>query len=235
MSLNPTVLTQRVRRMVGNPKASLPEELSDLSIEDELRGGLAQLDIFAPNWALYNFNTVGDGATPEYLVAPNVDRVLECYWIPNEDLGTLFGPGFEVLLYSEYPVYDLETGYYKQILAELAQRRYQAQFDWDFNPGNRMIRLIPNPTAVYPVYYLAAKPWDYDTIPAGRENILVRWTVAQCLKILGRTRAKMSGVQRAGGLIDYGAVDGLTRDGQYEEDKVRADLEAESARWLALF
>ena len=231
MSLTKANLKERVRRSVGNPKSSQPEELSDTSIDDELEAALRALDKYVPDWRLYSLTTQDDQQT--YAVTAGVTQVLQVYWFGTSVISEIFGEEFDVLF--GIPLYDVETGFYKQCVDYLEKEQARARFDWDFNPGEGKIYLIPEPEeSNKSVYYIGAKPWTWSTVPVGREDVIVRYASSQCLKILGRTRSRLSGVQRAGGLIDYGAVDAFVRDGREEEAAVLAELQAESQRWMAL-
>jgi len=231
MSLDKTTLRDRVRKIVGNPKKSQPEELSDASIEDELDASLRLLDKYVPDWRLYYITTQDD--VQSYTPESGVTQILQVYWFGTSTVSDVFGEEFDVLF--GIPLYDVETGYYDWCVDWLEKQQALRRYDWEYNPGENKLYLIPEPEADdKKVYYIGAKPWTWDSIPSGRQDVIVRYAVSQCLKILGRTRAKLSGVQRAGGLIDYGAVDGLTKDGRLEEEAVVRDLEAESQRWMIL-
>jgi len=232
MSLTKATLRDRVRLIVGNPKKEKPDELLDTSIEDELDSALRQLDNYVPDWRLYYICTEDD--TQIYNVESGVTKVLDVYWFGTSTISELFGEEFDVLF--GIPLYDIETGYYKWCLDWLTKQRSRERFDWEFNTGSGKLYLIPEPEVdAKAVYYLGSKPWTWDSIPAGREDIVVRWATAQCLKMLGRRRQKLSGIGRRGGMIDYGASEILIRDGQWEEEQVRLDLEAESMRFMAGF
>lgn len=231
MGLTKVNLRNRVRVLCGNPKASQPVELADASIESELDAALRLLDKYVPQWALYNLTSEDDEQT--YSVATNVTQVLEVYWFGASSLEDVFGEGFDVLY--GLPVFDTETGYYKWALDWLMKQQLRARYDWEFNSHEGKIYLVPEPEVDDKnVYYLGAKDWAWATVPAGREDVIVKWTMAQCLKMLGRARAKLSGIQRSGGLIDYGSLDSLIRDGQYEEKLALEALLAESKKWMVM-
>lgn len=170
--------------------------------------------------------------TPYYTVETDVTQIFEVYWFGSGTvLSDIFGDGFDVLF--GFPLFDIESGNYKRALDWLVREQMRARFDWEFNPHEGRIYLIPEPeTTGVGVYYVGAKDWTWETVPAGREDVVVRWATAQCLKMLGRARAKLSGVPRSGGTIDYGSLDSFVRDGQYEEAKVIEELMAESKRWM---
>ena len=231
MALVKVTLRDQVRNRCGNPKKEEPTELSDASIEEELDAALRILDRYVPNWLLYSLTT--EDTEQLYTVESGVSQVLKVYWFGTSDVASIFGGEFDA--YFGIPLYDVETGYYNWCLDWLTQQRSRGYFDWEFNQGSQKIYLIPAPSQDdISVWYVGAKPWTWDTVCTGRQDVIIGYAVGECLKILGRSRSKLSGVMRSGGLIDYGAEDALTKDGRLVEEKIVAQLEAESYRWMAL-
>jgi len=229
VALTKSELTSRVRRLVGNPKESQPEELSDESINEELDAALRVLDKYTPNWRIYSLTTVA--YQQSYSIESGVNKVLTVYWGSPYATDVDFGEDFELL--KGYSLYNPETERYERIVEWLTEAQVLAHYDWEFNAGEGKLYLLPCPTeSGDDVYYIGAKPWTWDTIPSDKQDLIVRYAAAQCLKKLGRARAKLSGVQRAGGLIDYGAVDSLEKIGEREEKSVLEEIQAESNRFL---
>lgn len=195
MAKNRNTLKARIRRGSGNPKI---EVVTDADIDSYIDEGIDELSRHAPAWAISYLTTVID--QPTYSVTTGVYDVCYCYYVRGLLASELFGEGFESLdILTEGLSYDVEMNKYNAFVDSMQVHHIQSFYDWEWNPFDKKIYLIPPPAASGDlVYYIGLKKWTFETIPDRFEKYLHMYGVSRTMEQYGRTQRRETAVSHLG-------------------------------------
>lgn len=237
MAITVAELADRARQDAGRPSV---KDIEEKVIERHVLDAINESSKYVPHRAFYSITLVED--KQDYDAEADVVDVIEAFPWWGETISDYFGGEFDAVLKTDI-LYDWEMYRYKKFIKYINKLLYYENFSWDFNPsemheknGNKGILFImPPPTVAYvgkKMYYVGVKDWTIETLPPKLEKLVVKYTTAHTLRIIGRYRARMSAPTRTGTSRDYSIYDSIFRDGEKLLGEWRNEMEAESNRWF---
>jgi len=215
----------RVRQEAGNPKT---DEVSDDDIDKWIDEGLDFLGRYVPAWTTSSITTVKD--QQEYSVESDCLDIVFCDWAGTTLLSDVFGDEFDVI--TGKSIYDVELDQYKMIVEAMTKRQITDRYEWEFNPFDNKLWLIPPPSASGDkVYYVYLVPWSLSTIPTRYEKYVVKYAVIQAVKQKARRGRRESAIAHRGDLVPWTQADPSLQDARTAQAELERELLAEGRKY----
>jgi len=101
--------------------------------------------------------------------------------------------------------------------------------DWTFDSQSKILKIMPEPSAVRTYLYLAMKLWTLATLPDNYREYVVLYASFKCLHALANKRENLAGVNRGDGRrVIYSAGKRIASDGNEKKDEFECKMLRES-------